>query len=119
MHAIDIQPVAQKDTALENAPAKITELEGLRGMLAWWVVASHLLYFSGFYDGKAGGVIGLLTRGHEAVDGFVILSGFVIFLLLDRGRDRYGVFIFRRFFRLFPVFLICFSAAIWLPISFI
>ncbi len=95
-----------------KAPVKITELEGLRGLLAWWVVASHLLYFSGFYDTKLGGVLGLISRGHEAVDGFIILSGFVIFLLLDKGRNSYGVFLFRRFFRLFPVFILCFLAAV-------
>ncbi|MST94839.1 MAG: acyltransferase, partial [Pedosphaera sp.] len=44
-------------------------------------------------------------RAGMAVDIFLILSGFVIFNLLDRG-ETYGVFITRRFFRLFPAFLL-------------
>ncbi len=46
------------------------------------------------------------TAGH-AVEVFMILSGFVIFYLIEKSRERYSVFIFRRFFRLFPVFVLC------------
>ncbi len=94
---------------------KITELEGVRGFLCWWVVISHLLLFSGVENQRKGSaLISLLGKGSEAVDGFVILSGFVILLLLDKGRDSYGVFVFRRFFRLFPVYFLCLLGTVFL-----
>jgi len=37
---------------------------------------------------------------------FMILSGFVIFSLLHRQQESYGVFVLRRFFRLAPLFLV-------------
>jgi peptidoglycan/LPS O-acetylase OafA/YrhL len=49
------------------------------------------------------------------VDIFVIISGFVIFFLLDKQRETYQQFIVRRFFRLFPVFVALFAISI--PLS--
>jgi peptidoglycan/LPS O-acetylase OafA/YrhL len=40
------------------------------------------------------------------VDVFIVLSGFVIFSLLDHKHDGYWSFIIRRFFRLFPLFVV-------------
>jgi len=99
-----------------NNREKITELEGLRGILAWWVIASHLLVLSGIAGDALPRPLRILLRGDLPVDVFVILSGFVIFMLLDKGRDTYATFITRRFFRLFPTYLVCLSAMI--PISF-
>lgn len=48
---------------------------------------------------------------------FVIVSGFVIFLLLDRKMEAYGEFICRRFFRLYPAFIVLFGLSI--PLSFV
>jgi peptidoglycan/LPS O-acetylase OafA/YrhL len=95
---------------------KITELEGLRGILAWWVIASHWLVLSGIAGLDLPKPFRILLRGDMPVDVFVILSGFVIFMLLDKGRDNYPTFITRRFFRLFPTYL-C-SLAAMIPISF-
>jgi peptidoglycan/LPS O-acetylase OafA/YrhL len=55
---------------------------------------------------------GLLLRAEFAVDLFIIISGFVITLALDKQRGMYLPFVVRRFFRLFPVFIVVFFVAI-------
>ena len=49
---------------------------------------------------------GYLSRGDQAVEVFVILSGFVIALMRLNEEEPYGRYIFRRFMRLYPLFLI-------------
>ena len=44
----------------------------------------------------------------------MILSGFVIFFLLDKSREGCFRFIFRRFFRLYPVFVLAFCVGVLL-----
>ncbi len=77
-------------------------LEGLRGWLAMWVVITHLFQFSG-HPQLGLPVISLLTSGHFAVHLFMILSGFVIALLIHERAEPYGVYIQRRFRRIYPV----------------
>lgn len=86
--------------------ARIEPLEGLRGLLALWVVLAHVLALAGLGIGWRG-PFKLLTNGTHAVDVFIILSGFVIFLLIDRQQESYGRFIWRRFWRLFPSYAAC------------
>ncbi len=86
---------------------RITELEGLRGLLAWWVVVGHCLGYSGYAPEALPFVLKFVRQGVLAVDVFIILSGFVISYLLDRTRIGYGAFVLRRIFRLLPVLLIC------------
>jgi peptidoglycan/LPS O-acetylase OafA/YrhL len=92
----------------------IKEFDGLRGLLALWVFATHVLEL-GPYPATA-----RFVHANLAVDVFIILSGFVIFHLLSRGED-YRTFITRRWFRLFPVFAISFLAALalyaWLGVN--
>ena len=83
----------------------IREFDGLRGILALWVFATHVLEL-GPYPAVAAHV-----HANLAVDLFIILSGFVIFHLLSSGED-YRTFITRRWFRLFPVFAVCFLLAL-------
>ncbi len=83
----------------------IKELDGLRGLLAFWVFASHSIELGPY------AVWGPKLQAHLAVDVFIILSGFVIFHLLRSGAS-YRTFITRRWFRLFPVFAVCFSLAL-------
>lgn len=80
----------------------IKELEGLRGILAMWVVVGHWAT-----------TIGLSLRplrqdlwNVQAVDVFIILSGFVITLLLCTSREPYGKYLVRRFFRIWPSFAV-------------
>jgi peptidoglycan/LPS O-acetylase OafA/YrhL len=94
---------------------RLQEIEGVRGLLALWVVVDHVLGSSGYEEGALHGVVRLLRRGDLAVDLFVLVSGFVIFYLLDDRRERYSQFVVRRFFRLYPLFAVLFVAS--LPMS--
>lgn len=80
-------------------------VEGLRAFLALWVVYGHILQLSGFGDVPA--PFGILLRADYAVDLFIILSGLVITHLLTEKREAYLPFVTRRFFRLYPAFLVC------------
>jgi peptidoglycan/LPS O-acetylase OafA/YrhL len=76
--------------------SRIAAVDGLRGMLALVVLAWH-----------ACGPLGaawLLVPANLAVSIFFILSGYA----LTRGWDgRFGVFLMRRFVRLWPVYALC------------
>jgi peptidoglycan/LPS O-acetylase OafA/YrhL len=89
----------------------VTEFGGLRGILALWVFAFHTVTIAEVWDRLTPEVATLLDGG-QAVRVFIILSGFVITNLLMQGRENYGVFIARRFLRLWPVFIVCIAAAL-------
>jgi peptidoglycan/LPS O-acetylase OafA/YrhL len=57
-------------------------------------------------------LLGAIAEGANAVTVFIIVSGFVIFFLLDSAREGYGTFIWRRVLRLYPVYLICLLASV-------
>lgn len=96
-------------------PGRLEAVEGLRAYLALWVVVCHVFWASGIEAEALSGLAKLLRLGPYAVDVFIIVSGFVIFMSLDSGRMSYRQFVVRRFFRLFPVFLVLFAVAI--PLS--
>jgi peptidoglycan/LPS O-acetylase OafA/YrhL len=79
--------------------SRIAAVDGLRGMLALVVVVWHI-----------GGPLGahwLLIPADVAVAIFFVLSGYV----LTRGwNGRFGVFLVRRFVRLWPVYALCLGA---------
>jgi peptidoglycan/LPS O-acetylase OafA/YrhL len=77
----------------------IHEIEGLRAILAFWVFLYHTLYWCNLH-------VPVLYDGGLAVQAFMLISGFVITRMLLRSMQPYGVFIFRRFARLYPAFLI-------------
>jgi len=85
---------------------RIPILEGLRAYLSWWVVYFHCIVDSGFDRRYFPGALKVLVNGELAVDLFVILSGFVITQLVIQKREPYRVYITRRFFRIYPVFLL-------------
>ena len=96
-----------------NKIPRITEFDGLRGLLAWWVVAYHILCNSGYSESSELNIVfRFLQHGGWPVGVFIILSGFAIFYLLEHRAERYRVFILRRFFRLFPVYILCFTLAV-------
>ena len=74
-------------------------IEGLRGYLAWMVVADHVVSWTG-----TGGPLGLF--GGTAVKCFVIVSGYVITHLLVAKPEPYRYYILRRWMRLFPLFAV-------------
>lgn len=84
---------------------KILSFEALRGLLALWVVIGHVIKHAG-YNPEELGPFKLLASPGLAVDCFIILSGFVIFMLLDSQRTSYAQFITRRFFRLAPLYFV-------------
>jgi peptidoglycan/LPS O-acetylase OafA/YrhL len=87
-------------------------LEGARCWLAWAVVFSHIILFSGLADHYTK----LRYLGHigeVAVFVFIILSGFVITHLLVESEESYFIFIFRRFIRLYPTYIICLALGIF------
>ncbi len=55
----------------------------------------------------------LLRKGRSPVDVFIILSGFVIFYLLHTRNDKYNLFLIKRFFRLYPVYILCLAISIF------
>lgn len=91
--------------------AKIQSLEGLRGVLAWWVVLGHISLSFGWH-------LPLIDRNALAVDVFILLSGFVIARLIDQKREHYGQYLIRRAFRLFPLYLIVLAVStLLLPVQ--
>ena len=89
------------ETVVRPTPeaAKIQSLEGLRGLMAWWVALGHISLTFG-WD------LPIIDRNRLAVDVFILLSGFVIARLIDRKQEPYGPYILRRGFRLFPLYLV-------------
>ena len=91
---------------------RIVCLEGLRGYLALWVLIDHVMVFSAYESAALEGVSKVLRSGWLAVDVFIILSGFVIFFLLDTRKQSYLNFLVERFFRLWPVFIFLFVVSL-------
>jgi peptidoglycan/LPS O-acetylase OafA/YrhL len=90
---------------------KIKELDGLRGILAVWVVCVHLLPSIGI-DSVHLGFLSPLFGEHMRVQIFCILSGFVIFLMYDKRQPSYASFMYGRFLRLYPVYILAFLVSI-------
>ena len=87
---------------MRDTSEKISSLESLRGYLAMWVFAGHLLHLSGISQLNFP-FLSALTNASHAVKVFMILSGFVIALLLESKNEPYRLYITRRFLRLYPV----------------
>lgn len=84
---------------------RIPAIEGLRAYLAWWVVAFHTLTTVWYEIPDLPMPVALLGAGGHAVTVFMILSGFVIFRLLELKREPYLPYLLRRFLRIYPVFV--------------
>ncbi len=90
--------------------AFIPEFEGIRGLLAAWVILGHVLLVSGFT--YQNGWFGILFSPVLGVYVFMILSGFVITAALDQRPTSWSNFMTRRFFRLFPTYAVCMLLAV-------
>jgi peptidoglycan/LPS O-acetylase OafA/YrhL len=92
---------------------KIWQLDALRGILSLWVLLEHVRLFSPIKTTV--GFEKLMWAGN-AVDVFIILSGFVITLLLNKTSTiQIPKFWIQRFFRLWPVFIVCLFASMLVP----
>ena len=89
---------------------RFSELEGLRGFLAAWVIFGHILLFSGFT--YTDGLFGILFSPVLGVYVFMMLSGFVITCALDAKQSSWVDFMWRRFLRIYPVYVACIALAI-------
>lgn len=83
-------------------------LDGLRGVLAVYVMISHMAPFAALPDW----MLRPWSHGGAAVDVFFILSGLVIVGSLRKFDHRPGPFLLARLARIYPVFLVVFAAAI-------
>lgn len=94
---------------------RFSSLDGLRALMAWWVVLAHIAIFTGI-NSLAPGYLGPLWRATVAVDVFIMLSGFVIaHLQLSDNRPSYGKYLTRRAFRLWPAYLLGLLPMIVIP----
>ncbi len=84
---------------------KYNYLETFRGLMALWVMIMHGMGF--LYVLPSNFLTKIFYNGFLPVVGFIILSGFVTHVLLDK-RETYLFYIKRRALRLFPIYLICF-----------
>lgn len=87
--------------------AKFTSIEGLRGWMAWWVVAGHALQLVGPQSWLPAPLASLLHKANYAVDVFIIVSGFVITHLFLTRQEPYVDYLWRRFLRIVPVYFVC------------
>lgn len=129
MSSVLIAPPIQRSVAIRpvrslssSSSARITQLDGLRGVAIGMVVLYH--YFSFHFTALPGTLLGYLvypTRfGWSGVDLFFVLSGFLIGgILLDakESKNYFQVFYLRRFFRIVPIYylilLLFFSSMAW------
>lgn len=99
-----------------NSPARVDELDGLRGLLALWVAMAHILAWTGHWEnplpGRLEGAWKILVSADPAVDTFIILSGFAISFLIHKRQQSYGAFMRGRVFRIYPVYLSCLALGI-------
>lgn len=83
--------------------ARVGELDALRGLAALGVVAYH---YTTFYAQEVGHVDPLpfgFAAGNYGVHLFFLISGYVIFMTLERTRDAMD-FVVSRFSRLYPAY---------------
>lgn len=93
---------------------KIHQLDGLRGWMSLWVWVTHGLTLASIGLHKTEGIGRILANGGTAVGVFILLSGFVVAMVLSRpDEQRYSAWITRRFFRLFPVYLLALALSVW------
>lgn len=92
---------------------RVTEFDGLRGLLAWTVVICHLLLVSGEYDPLVRRFPALGEVPESAVDVFILLSGFAITHLLMLRPTMRSYFI-RRACRIVPAYYVALFAGILL-----
>ena len=98
----------------ENQRGRIPEFEGLRGVLAWTVVAAHLLICCGWFGPNLNGIPLLSEIAEAAVNLFIVLSGFAITRLLIVRREPVPTYLMRRALRIVPAYWVALTAAIFL-----
>lgn len=103
----NLQPV--RDVA---ASARVPELEGLRALLAWTVVAVHILISCGWFGPTSNGTPVLAQVAVGAVDLFMLLSGFAITRLIVVQCEPFHHYLWRRACRIVPAYWVALAAAV-------
>jgi len=89
----------------------VAQFDGLRGLLALWVVVTHIICWCGWTEAILQWPFGRywkeLLFAQPAVEVFIILSGFAITLVLQERRPSYLAFMTGRFFRIYPTYAVC------------
>ncbi len=86
---------------------RLSALDSLRGLAALAVILYHFTDHFSTYCSRAGAAPWFdFASGERGVDLFFMLSGFLIFMTLDRTKST-ADFVFGRFSRLYPTFLVC------------
>ncbi len=101
---------APASNGMEAVERRIVALDGFRGLWTVVVVISH------FYGEVKHGIPALML-GWLAVDGFFVLSGYLIGrLILDKSKHRnfFWVFYVRRICRTFPIYFFCVIAVFYI-----
>jgi peptidoglycan/LPS O-acetylase OafA/YrhL len=91
-----------------NRMRRLVCLDGLRGVLACYVMLSHTLPFAPL----PGWLLWLFSHGGAGVDMFFVLSGLVIVQSLASFDYRAWPFLIARVARIYPVFLVVFAFAL-------
>ena len=104
------------------APAgRIIPMEGMRGFAALLVFFVHFRALFQPYL-QNGSLLEAFTKyasrvGHAGVDVFFVISGFLMYGIVLRGRSRFGEYFLRRVRRLYPVFLVTLTIYVVLSIA--
>jgi peptidoglycan/LPS O-acetylase OafA/YrhL len=83
-------------------------LDGLRGVLAVYVMLAHMAPFAA----PPAWIAGPLSHGGAAVDVFFMLSGLVIFRSLENCQFASRPFLIARIARIFPAYLVMFAMGV-------
>lgn len=106
----EYHPVANRSSGTSG---RIPELDGLRGVLAWTVVAAHILLVSGWFNPLIQRFPLMGDVAESAVDVFMLLSGFAITHVLMM-RPRVGSYFVRRACRIVPAYYVALLCGILL-----
>jgi peptidoglycan/LPS O-acetylase OafA/YrhL len=92
---------------MSQTSIRLEGIDALRGIAAIVVVLHHYTFrYSEVVGEHSPGLLFVSKNGHFGVNLFFIISGFVIFMSLERSR-RMADFIVSRFARLWPAYLAC------------
>jgi peptidoglycan/LPS O-acetylase OafA/YrhL len=94
---------SQASTTVAVMP-RFVAIDGLRTWLAWTVVGTHIIQQALLSGGGPRWI--RLDIGGEAVNVFIIISGFVIAHLLIEQKKSYAGYLIPRLMRLFPAFFV-------------
>lgn len=103
----------------------IPEIAGLRAISLLWMIGFHIVFSFGFHvradeyrERLLHPLLLLLAQGHLGVDLFFVISGYIIFRLLDeelrtQGNLAIALYYLRRWLRIFPAYAVVLVFSAW------